>query len=89
MLMVVIVFFIILGVQVFFLIQDVRKTITKANRVLDNTNDITESITEPLSALSGVVGTLGTGAILTKILKVAVGIVSKTDSKKRKDDDES
>ncbi len=88
MLMVVIVFFIILGVQVFFLIQDVRKTISKATRVLDDTSDITESIAEPLSAISGVVGTLGTGAILTNILKIAVKMISKSDTKRQRRDDE-
>lgn len=88
MLMVVIVFFIVLGVQVFFLLQDVRRTIKKANRVLDDTSDITESIAEPLSAFSGIVGTLGTGAILTNILKIAVRMISKTDSKKHRREDE-
>ena len=88
MLIVVIVFFIILGVQIFFLIQDARRTIKKANRVLDDTTDIAESIAEPLSAISGVVGTLGTGAILTNVLKIAVKMFSKTDTKRRKDDDD-
>ena len=88
MLMIVIVFFIILGIQVFFLLRDVRKTISKANDVLDTTSSITDSISEPLAALSGVAGTLGTGAIAMKALRVAIKLISNTDAKKNKEDDD-
>jgi hypothetical protein len=82
MLVVVIIFFIILGVQVFFLIRDARKTMAKANQVLENTSNLTDSIAEPLSALTGIAGTLSTGALLTKALTVAVKAFSKADEKK-------
>lgn len=88
MLMVVIIFFIILGVQVYFLIKDFRQTITKANKVLDSTNSITDSISEPISALSGLVSTVSAGTLITKALKVAVKMISKTDTKKKKGDDD-
>jgi hypothetical protein len=86
MLIVVIVFFIILGIQVYFLIQDARKTMAKANQVLDNTSSITDSISEPLAAISGIAGTVSTGAILTKVLKIAVRAISKTDDRKKEEE---
>jgi hypothetical protein len=43
---------VILGIQVFFILKDLRQTISKTNRVLDNADAITENIEAPLSALS-------------------------------------
>ena len=56
----------VLGVQVYFILKELRATISKANRVIDNTEMITESVSEPMSFLSGIV--MGTKAI-SKFLK--------------------
>jgi len=56
----------VLGVQVFFILREFRSTISKANRVLDNTEEITGSVSEPLSFLSSFL--LGTRTI-SKVLK--------------------
>jgi hypothetical protein len=42
----------VLGIQVFFILRDLRVTIGKANKVLDNTEAITESVSEPVSFIS-------------------------------------
>lgn len=60
---------IILGIQVFFILKDVRKTIYKANKVLDDTGQITESVSGPISSLSTLAMGLRTGASLAKFLK--------------------
>ena len=41
-----------LGIQVFFILKDFRQTIQKANKVLDNTDTITENVATPISSLS-------------------------------------
>ena len=56
----------ILGIQVYFILKELTITISKANRVLDNTEMITESVSEPMSFLSGII--MGTKAI-SKFLK--------------------
>lgn len=56
----------ILGIQVYFILKELRNTISKANRVLDNTEMITESVSEPMSFLSGII--MGTKT-LSKFLK--------------------
>jgi hypothetical protein len=43
---------VVLGIQVFFIFKELRQTIGKANKVLDNADAITENIEAPLSALS-------------------------------------
>ena len=58
----------ILGIQVFFILRELRKTIDKANKVLDDTGVITESVSKPISSFSSLAMGLKTGARLAKIL---------------------
>ncbi|HSA84148.1 MAG TPA: hypothetical protein VLF20_04660 [Patescibacteria group bacterium] len=43
---------VILGIQVFFILKDVRQTVKKTNKILDNTEGITQGIEGPISAIS-------------------------------------
>lgn len=58
---------VVLGVQVYYILRELRETIHKTNKVLDNAESITENIDAPLSALSSLA--LGTKA--TSLLTVA------------------
>lgn len=60
---------VILGIQVFFILRELRKTIEKANKVLDDTGVITESVSGPISSLSSLAMGLKTGAKLAKIMQ--------------------
>ena len=60
---------VVLGIQVFLILRDLRQTISKANKVLDNTNDITQSVSRPISSLSGVLMGLKNGAKFANFLK--------------------
>ncbi len=59
----------VLGIQVFFILKDLRKTITKANKVLDNTGDITESVSQPLTSISSILMGLKAGGTIASIIK--------------------
>lgn len=59
---------VVLGIQVFFILRELRKTVEKANKVLDNTSTITESVSKPISSLSSLAMGLKTGARIAKIL---------------------
>lgn len=59
----------VLGVQVFLILKDLRKTIEKANKVLDNTENITGSVSAPISSFSSVLMGLKAGGTVAKILK--------------------
>lgn len=72
----------ILGVQVFFILREFRKTVTKANKVLENTENITESVSAPISSLSKIATSVKTGATIFSFIKK---IVSKDDDSKNKD----
>lgn len=58
----------ILGIQVFFILREFRSTISRANKVLENTEAITGSVSEPMSFLSAIL--LGTRTF-SKIMKVS------------------
>lgn len=69
-----------LGVQVFFILRELRKTVSKANKVLDNTDVITGSVSAPISSLSGIAAGIKTIAPFLNIFKK---IISKSDSAKQ------
>ena len=58
----------VLGFQVFFILKELRKTIDKVNKVLDDTGTITESVSKPISSLSSIAMGLKAGAKIAKIL---------------------
>jgi len=60
---------VVLGVQVFFILRGLSKTIEKANKVLDDTGVITESVSKPIASLSTLTMGLKTGATIAKILQ--------------------
>lgn len=84
-LVVVTIVFVIIGIQVFYILRELRKTVMKANKVLDNTSSITESVSTPLSAFSTVVSGLTAGSALTNIIKMGVKLVSGTDKEEKKE----
>ena len=61
---------VILGIQIFFILRELRTTVKKTNKILDNAYAITEDIEGPVSALSSLALGLKTGSIMT-VLKVA------------------
>lgn len=61
---------VVLGIQVFFVLRELRKTIAKANKVLDDTGVITESVSAPISNLSTLLMGLKTGATVASILNL-------------------
>lgn len=61
----------VLGIQVFLILRDIRQTIAKANKVLDKTGEITENVSAPISNISQVLMGLKTGATFANLLKKA------------------
>lgn len=59
----------VLGIQVFFILRDARQTVRKANKVLDDTGLITESVSGPVANLSTIISGVKMGATVAKILQ--------------------
>ncbi len=60
---------VVLGIQVFFILRELRETLEKTNKVLDDTGVITESVSKPISSLSTLAMGLKTGATIAKIVQ--------------------
>jgi hypothetical protein len=73
---------VILGIQVYYILREVRETIIRTNRVLDNAESITENIDAPLSALSS----LALGAKASSLLTVAKFVRSMVGRNSRDED---
>lgn len=59
----------ILGVQVFFILKNFRKTVDHLNNVLQNTESITESVSQPASLVSDFITNTKSLAIIARLLK--------------------
>lgn len=59
----------VLGIQVFFILKELKRTVSKANKVLDDTGVITESVSGPVSAFSSLAAGIKTGVTIASFLK--------------------
>jgi hypothetical protein len=63
------IFLVVLGIQVSLILKDLRVTLSKTNKLLDNANAITEDIAEPVSLISKAILSIKSGATLLGLLK--------------------
>lgn len=73
---------VILGIQVFIILKELRRTISKANSVLDHASSITQSVSGPLHSLFSLTSGLKTGSILA-LLKLAKNFIGKDKEDKK------
>lgn len=59
----------VLGAQVYFILRELRATVIKANKVLDDTGLITESVSTPIASLSALISGVKTGASIAKLFQ--------------------
>lgn len=58
---------VVLGAQVFFILRELRKTVERANKILEDASQITESVKKPVASFSTLAMGLKTGATIAKI----------------------
>ena len=59
----------VLGIQVYVILLDLRTTIKKANRVLDDVELISETVSAPLASLSTILTGAKAGAFFAQMLR--------------------
>ncbi len=59
----------VIGVQVYFLLKEVKKSIDKLNHFLDNAEEITENIGKPIAGLTGILAGVREGFKLFKVVR--------------------
>jgi uncharacterized membrane protein YqiK len=60
----------ILGIQVFLILKEFRRTLIKANKLLDDIESLTESIANPISQFSAFTASFKTGTVIASALKL-------------------
>ena len=70
---------VVLGVQVFFILKELRVTVGKTNKLLDTSNEIAENVAVPVESVSSLIDDVSTGTILTKALNIGLKAFSKSD----------
>ncbi len=58
----------VLGIQVFFILREMRNTISRANKVLDDAGIISGSISKPVESFSTILSGVNLGSILSSFL---------------------
>lgn len=74
-----------LGIQVFFILKELRKTLEKTNGMLDSTGSIVENISKPIASLSSFSFNFKAGTVLT-VVKLIKSLLSKDDESSDKKD---
>lgn len=60
---------IFLGIQAFYVLKELRQTLIKTNKILDTAEEITQNISNPVSAFSSVISGVKAGTTLAGIFK--------------------
>ena len=63
------VFLIAIGFQAFFVLKDLRKTLYRTNRLLDNADEMLDQVRRPVESVSNFMTALTTGAGIAQIFK--------------------
>jgi len=59
--------FMVLGVQIFYILRDFRETIRRTNKILEDVENISSGMNNSMSSLSGI---FSGGSALSSIIKV-------------------
>lgn len=63
------VLFVVLGIQVFLILRELKTTLTKTNKILDEVEHLTESVSEPVSFISSFLFSSKTFATIANFLR--------------------
>lgn len=66
-------FLVVVGLQAFFTLKDLRKTLKKVNKLMDDTDNIVSQIKKPIETASNVFGAVTAGAGIAHIIKKFTG----------------
>ncbi len=67
------IFLLVVGLQAFFTLKDLRKTLKKANKLMDDADDIVGQIKKPIETAGNVFTAVTAGAGIAHIIKKITG----------------
>lgn len=63
------IFLVVIGFQVFFLIKDLRRTLSRANRLLDDADGLVTGIKKPIESAGNIFTAMTAGVGIAHLLK--------------------
>lgn len=75
------IFLVIVGLQAFFALRDLRKTLKKANKLMSDVDGIVEQIKKPIETAGNVFTAVTAGAGIAHIIKKLTGEKHERDEK--------
>lgn len=76
------IFLVAVGLQAFFTLKDLRKTLKKANKIMDDADDIVTQIKKPIETAGNVFTAVTAGAGIAHIIKKITGEIKHERSEK-------
>lgn len=73
---------VVLGIQVFFILKELRKTVDKTNRLLDTSNEIADNVAVPVESVSGLIDDVSTGTIVSKAINIGLKAFASNDRRR-------
>lgn len=62
--------FVVLGIQVFYILKDLRQTIKKTNDILENVENISDGVSNGLNSFSGIFDSASSLGSLARLLSI-------------------
>lgn len=63
------IFLVVLGIQVFFVLKDLRLTLKRMNVLFNDANQLVEEVKKPIAKAGGIITALSAGAGIVNLLK--------------------
>lgn len=60
---------VIVGIQVVYILRELRQTVAKVNKILDDAGVVSESVAKPIAGISGFLTGIKSGVNLIKLLE--------------------
>ena len=76
------IFLVAVGLQAFFTLKDLRKTLKKANKIMEDADDIVMQIKKPIETAGNVFTAVTAGAGIAHIIKKITGDIKHERSEK-------
>lgn len=57
------------GIQVYYILQELRESVKKANKILDDAGVVSSSVAKPIAGISGFITGLKSGAEIVNLLR--------------------
>ncbi len=72
---------VVLGVQVFFILRDLKYTILKINKILEDAGIVSEAIARPVGAFSTLTTSIKAGSTVVTLFKKVLSAVERKETR--------